>query len=106
MADVDPVLLGVGTVREVTKSEFLNKETGEMEDRGHKVTLLTRVGFLQFNLPAFDSAEAFPVGAPCVVWLRYKKWNFRGRDGVTLIFDTFATDGVAKALANEILAAA
>lgn len=105
MASVDPVLLGVGTVREVRKSEFLDKETGEYQDRGFKVTVLSRAGLFEFNLPVSEPVEAFPLGAPVVVWLRYKSWNFRGRDGVSLIFDTFASDAVAKVLASQILVA-
>ncbi len=106
MAEVDPVLLAVGTVREIVKNEFQNVETGELEDRGHKVTLLTRVGFLQFNLPTGSPRELFSVGAPVVAWLRFKRWNFRGRDGVTLIFESVASAEVAEALSADLLAAA
>ena len=106
MAAVDPVVLGVGIVREVNKSEYLDKTTGEYEDRGFKVTLLSRAGVFQFNLPKGEPVEAFPLGAPCVVWLRYKIWNFRGRDGVSLIFDTFARDAVAKVMASEMVSSA
>lgn len=100
MAAVDPLVLGIGTLREITKSEFMNRETGQVEDRGRKATLLTRGGFLQFNIPtAFNSLE-LEEDDPVVVWLRVREWEFNGRKGTTLIFETVADAALANVAKN------
>jgi hypothetical protein len=105
MANVDPVVLAVGVVREITRKEFVNRDSGEVEDRGHVVTVLTRVGFLQFNLPLGFAPALFEVGSPCVAWLRYRSWEFNGRQGVTLVFDSVASAEVAEAFVLELASA-
>lgn len=102
MASVDPVVLAVGTVREVINNEFINRETGLIEDRGRKITILTRVGFLQFNIGVAFSAVFFEVGAPAVVWVKLKQWSFNGREGVTLIFDSVADADLVEAVAGYV----
>jgi len=102
MAAVDPVVLAAGTVREVAKNEFIDRSTGTVENRGRKVTLLTREGFLVFNAPTASNDVVFEAGAPAAVWLRYREWEMNGRRGVTLVFDQVASPEVAAAVVGEL----
>lgn len=105
MAAVDPVVLASGIVREVVINQFIDRESGEVQERGWKVTLLTRVGFLQFNLPQTEDVNMFPEGGPAVVWLRIRTWELRGRAGTTLVFDSYCGGKVAELLGSEMATA-
>lgn len=101
MATIHPVALVVGVVREVVPNEFVNRETGVVENRGRKVTVLTRAGFAQFNVPVEHQRVPFDTGDEVAVWVRIASWQMNGRSGTTLVLDSLpAADLLAAAHAD------
>lgn len=105
MAAIHPVGLLAGTVREVRKNEFVDRTSGMIEDRGRKVTLLTRAGFAQFNVPTEFASVIFREAEQIAVWVRLVEWSMNSRNGTTLVFESVASADVAGAVLAELVSA-
>lgn len=103
MTTVDPIALAVGTVREVTPSTFINRETGTVEDRGRKLTVLTSGGFLVISVPVEFNRVLFEEGKPAAIWFRIREWSFGGRTGTSFIFSNLADSPLAAVLTDEFV---
>lgn len=105
MAAIHPVGLLAGTVREVRKNEFVDRSSGMIEDRGRKVTLLTRAGFAQFNVPVEFASVIFREGEKIAIWVRLVEWSMGSRNGTTLVFESLAASAVHDAVLAELVSA-
>ncbi len=102
MAAIHPVGLLAGTVREVRKNEFIDRSSGMIEDRGRKVTLLTRAGFAQFNVPVEFASVIFREGEQVALWVRLVEWSMNSRNGTTLVFESVASADIARPVLAEL----
>lgn len=104
MAAVDPQALAWGTVREVKRQEFVNRETGVVEQRGRRVTLLTTAGFLTMSVPiTFDKIpfEDF-AGQSIAAIIVLRDWSFNNQKGTAYIFERFVTMADLEAIAAVV----
>lgn len=110
MAATNPEVLIHGEIREISRKIYNNvdPDTGEMreENRGRKVTVLTRTGFLQLGFPASFDGLALTEGQPIAVWAAYVDWNMNNRRGNSLIFNRVASPAVVAALHADAAAPA
>ena len=104
MAAVDPQVIVVGLLREVKRVEFVNRETGVVEARGRKLTILTEVGFLEVSAPVAYDRLPFEelVGREFGCVALFREWSFNGRTGTTVLFERMLSQADAAKVAAAV----
>lgn len=101
MAQVNPLVLVVGSVREVEQWEFVDRASGVIDRKGRLLTVLTRAGFMLIRIPRDHDKLDLPVNAKIAVWVSINEWEFQGRRGVSYMFNSVPDEALLKTLVEQ-----
>lgn len=88
MADNALAIL-IGEVRGIKIREYTDKETGDIQERGRDVRLVTETGFVTVRIPQDRDDVQFENKKTYGVVVELREWSFNSRNGVTLVFNSF-----------------
>lgn len=90
------VVIAEGEVRSVRAHSFTDRDTGEIQDKGRRLSLLTEGGFLNLSVPKKFAEVPLAEGDLVRLKVEVLLWEFNGKNGTSFIFGELVGQGAHK----------